>query len=258
MLLEVNNEIYDQLADTWWDEKGMLHLLSVLNVARFGYLQQVIASKLENSITGVRVLDIGCGGGLLAEEFAKIGCRVTGIDPSALSVEEAKEHAVKSGLQIDYKVGRAEALQFDKESFGIVYCCDVLEHLDDWRQALSEAARVLKTGGLFLYDTLNRTIPSTLMTKLLQDWTTIMPKNTHVWNKFIKPEELVETMSCYGISNQETVGLGPSASKLRMGLEFLKVIAKKQTFAEGFARMAPAAIRDQSVMYMGYGKKIPL
>lgn len=253
--MEVNNEIYNELADSWWDKKGMLHLLSVLNVARFSYLKDIIINKHGTNLAGKRILDIGCGGGLLAEEFAALGCEVTGIDPSAPSIATAKAHALQSGLQINYMVGAGESLPFDNESFDIVYCCDALEHMNDWRQAITEAVRVLKTEGLFLYDTLNRTIPSALLTKLLQDWTSIMPKNTHVWKMFIKPSDLRTFMSDRGLANQETVGLGPSANIIRQGKEFIKVIAGKQTFAEGFSKMSPAATRNQSVMYMGYAIK---
>lgn len=254
-MMAVNNAIYDELADTWWDKKGMLHLLSVLNVARFKYLRNVLSDELHIDPQGKAVLDIGCGGGLLAEEFAAIGCDVVGIDPSAASVATAKEHAAAGGLAIRYEVGSGEKLPFKDGSFEIVYCCDVLEHVADLSQVLAEANRVLKNGGVFLYDTMNRTVPSRFITKLLQDWTSIMPPDTHDWQMFIKPSELSEKMAAVGLANKDTVGIGPTANPIKLGLEFSKVMLGRQTFAEAFLRMRPAATKNKLVMYMGYALK---
>ena len=131
------------------------------------------------------------------EEFARLGCQVTGVDPSKPSLATAKAHAKQSGLDIDYQVGVGEDLPFANETFDIVYCCDVLEHVNHLEGVISEISRVLKKGGIFLYDTINQTLPSKLiMIKLFQEWkaTSFMPPHLHDWNMFIKPRTLQALM----------------------------------------------------------------
>ena len=108
-------------------------------------------------------MDVGCGGGFLAEEFAKDGFAVTGIDPADRSIEAARKHAADNNLEIDYRAGKEEALPFSDGSFDIVACCDVLEHVDDFSLVISEVARTLKAGGVFCFDTVNRTWLSNLV-----------------------------------------------------------------------------------------------
>ena len=156
----LDNALYDRLADSWWDESGLLHSLTALNPARFGYMRRVLVEELRISPLGLRVLDIGCGGGLLAEEFARLGCVVTGVDPSAESLAAAREHAMSQGLAIRYQCARGEALPFADASFDAAFCCDVLEHVDDLSRVIAETARVLRPRGIYLFDTINRTFLS--------------------------------------------------------------------------------------------------
>src|SRR5262245_5027389 len=151
------------MAGTWWDEAGFLHTLAALNPARFGYMRRVLIEELGLDPAGLPVLDIGCGGGLLAEEFARLGCNVTGLDPSEESLAAARTHAAAQGLAIDYHCAPGEALPFGDASFDVVYCCDVLEHVHDLPQVIAETARVLRPGGTYLYDTINRTLRSRLV-----------------------------------------------------------------------------------------------
>jgi len=149
--------------------------------------------RLQIDPRGVTALDIGCGGGFLAEEFARLGCNVTGIDPSAPTLETACAHAHRSGLDIDYRVGVGEELPVDDAGFGLAYCCDVLEHVDDLDRVIAETSRALKPGGIYLFDTVNRTWLSKLVAiKLMQDWkpTRVFDSTLHDWNRFIKPKEL--------------------------------------------------------------------
>src|SRR5438876_9377563 len=170
--MPVDNEIYNRMADAWWDENGFLNLLRTgMNRGRFGYFRDVLTNRLKIDPRGKSALDIGCGGGLLAEEFASLGCMVTGIDPSASSIAAARAHAEQSGLTIDYRIAAGEKIPIESESFDIVYCCDTLEHVNDLEKVISETARVLKAGGIFLYDTINRTLRSRLIViGLLQEW----------------------------------------------------------------------------------------
>jgi 2-polyprenyl-6-hydroxyphenyl methylase / 3-demethylubiquinone-9 3-methyltransferase len=147
--MPVDITVYDRMADSWWEEGGFLHALAALNPARFGYMRRVLLAELRLAPAGLPVLDIGCGGGLLAEEFARLGCAVMGVDPSEESLAAARTHAASQGLAIGYQCARGEALPFADESFDIVYCCDVLEHVNAWRQVIAETARVLRPGGLF-------------------------------------------------------------------------------------------------------------
>ena len=147
MPAQVNNRIYDELAQTWWDENEFLHLLKVMvNPWRVPYFKRVLMKHFGQGLDRVRLLDIGCGGGVLTEELASLGCQVSGIDTSRQSIAVAQAHAARSGLSIDYRVGSGTSLPFDHSSFDAVSCCDVLEHIRDWKQVIAEAARVLVPG----------------------------------------------------------------------------------------------------------------
>src|SRR5574338_1346065 len=142
---DVNNQIYDELAPTWWDEKEFLHLLKVMvNPWRVPYFKEALVKQFGQDLRQVRLLDIGCGGGVLTEEFARLGCQVTGIDISPRSIAIAQAHAVQSELSIAYRVGSGTEIPFDAERFDAVSSCDVLEHIHDWRQVIAEASRVLR------------------------------------------------------------------------------------------------------------------
>lgn len=257
--LTVNNDVYNQLGATWWDENAVLGTLRInLNPGRVEYFRGVLQDSLHRELRDVPVLDVGCGGGLLAEEFARFGCQVTGIDPSPLSVQTASAHARSAGLAINYRVGAGEQLPFEDASFPLIYCCDTLEHVDDVDRVIGEIARVLQPGGVFLYDTINRTFPSKLvMIKLLQDWsaTSLMPRNLHVWEKFITPGELYQNLGRHGLVNQETVGLSPVANPLALSLALLRRKRGALT-VEQLGRWARhQRSRDLSITYMGYALK---
>jgi 2-polyprenyl-6-hydroxyphenyl methylase / 3-demethylubiquinone-9 3-methyltransferase len=257
--LVIDNDVYNRLGGTWWDDDAVLGTLRVnLNPGRFAYFRRVMQDVLHVQPNAADVLDVGCGGGLLAEEFARLGCRVTGVDPSARSIETAAAHARQSGLVIDYRVGVGERLPFDDGSYAVVYCCDTLEHVDDVNQVVREIARVLEPGGVLLYDTINRTFASKLvMIKILQDWnvTSIMPRNLHVWTKFITPDELRQTLSRNGLANQETVGLSPVANPLALFV----ALARRKRGALSIQELGRWArhrqSRDLSMTYMGYALK---
>lgn len=256
--MPVDNTLYDRLADTWWDENQVLNILRTwVNPGRFGYCREVL-EQLGIDLHGKATLDVGCGGGLLAEEFARLGCSVTGIDPSGLSIATAQAHAAQEGLAIDYLVGFGEDMPFADDSFEIVYCCDVLEHVSNLEGIISEIARVLKPGGIFFYDTINRTwISNLLIIQLLQEWkaTRIMPPHIHDWHMFIKPRELLGIMRRRGLVPQQMVGLGPHAH-----LRDLITLAYKRIRGEFSFKDAGAAINMGKVsnlwnLYMGYAIK---
>jgi 2-polyprenyl-6-hydroxyphenyl methylase/3-demethylubiquinone-9 3-methyltransferase len=259
--LPVDNELYNQPGDIWWDEQSALSLLrTALNPARFGYFRQVLTERLWLDPGGLRALDIGCGGGLLAEEFARLGCQVTGIDPSAPSIATARAHARQSGLTIDYQVGAGEQLSFPDASFDLVYCCDVLEHVSDLARVIAETARVLKPGGVYCFDTINRTRFSKLtLIKLLQDWqaTSILPPNLHAWEQFITPAELKRLLVRHGLEPQEITGMTPQANPLTL-LHLLRRYRRGKITS----RQLGAAARFRAgghtlAAYLGYALKAP-
>jgi 2-polyprenyl-6-hydroxyphenyl methylase/3-demethylubiquinone-9 3-methyltransferase len=216
--LSVDNDFYNQPGDIWWGETGALSLLRVaLNPARFGYFRQVLTERLRLDPRDLRALDVGCGGGLLAEEFARLGCQVTGIDPSAPSIATARAHASQARLAIEYQVGAGEQLPFAAASLDLVYCCDVLEHVGDLERVIAETARVLKPGGVYCFDTINRTLFSKLVTiKLFQEWraTAFLPPRLHAWEQYITPAELTRLLARHGLETREITGMTPAANPI--------------------------------------------
>ncbi|HEY7124753.1 MAG TPA: bifunctional 2-polyprenyl-6-hydroxyphenol methylase/3-demethylubiquinol 3-O-methyltransferase UbiG [Ktedonobacterales bacterium] len=258
--MPVDNELYNRPGDLWWDDNAAFALLrTAFNPARFGYFRQALLDRLRLDPRGLRALDVGCGGGLLAEEFARLGCRVTGIDPSEPSLATARAHAQASGLSIDYRVGVGEQLPFEDACFDLVYCCDVLEHVNNLERVIAETARVLKPGGVYCYDTINRTLPSKLITiKLFQEWpaTRFLPPHLHDWNQYIKPRELQRLLTQHGLVVQEIRGLNLASNPLTLlrslrrfkrGAMSYKELGEATRFHVGGPRL---------VAYIGYALKL--
>jgi 2-polyprenyl-6-hydroxyphenyl methylase/3-demethylubiquinone-9 3-methyltransferase len=258
-LMPIDNQLYDRLADTWWQEDSVLGLLRTsVNPVRFGYMRRVLTEQLGIDPVGKTALDVGCGGGLLAEEFARIGCRVTGVDPSAESLETARRHARAEGLEIDYLTSPGEQLPFEDGSFDFVYCCDVLEHVADLQRVLVESARVLKPGGVYMYDTINRTRRSKLvMIKLIQEWrfTALMEPNLHDWDMFIKPPELIAALTRAGLDSRDVTGLGPARNPVAMLRDLRRRARGKITYGEFGARNVMREQHDTSLSYAGFAVK---
>ena len=187
---------YDQQAAQWWSETATIFPLSKLNPLRFQYFDRVIPAW-----QGLRVLDVGCGGGYTCEFLAQRGAMVTGIDPSAACIEAAKSHAERMGLTINYHVGLGETLPFECDCFDAVICVDVLEHVQSIAATVTEISRVLQPGGLFCFDTINRTWQSRWqMIWLLEDLLRQIPRGIHDWQKFVPPKELHQLLMQAGFS----------------------------------------------------------
>lgn len=259
--MPIDNELYNQLSETWWDENEALGILrSWYNPIRFGYFQRILLETQGRDPQDNLLLDVGCGGGLLAEEFARLGCQVTGIDPSIQSLNTARTHAQQSGLHIIYQEGTGENLPFPDASFDLVTCCDVLEHVKNLDLVIQEISRVLKPEGLFFYDTINRTFLAWLATiKLAQEWkmTRFMPPNLHVWQMFIKPRELAGLLQNHGLPNQETKGMSPRTHPLVSISLFLRRKRGIITLSEMGKLMRLQESKDLSTSYMGYARKAP-
>ena len=147
--MPVDNALYDRMADTWWDEGGFLHALTALNPVRFGYMRRVLTEELHLSPATLQVLDIGCGGGLLAEEFARLGCTVTGVDPSEESLAAARTHAASQGLAITYRA-LGDLLRIDIELEGLTD--EVRAHMNVTERGIArapfaETLRAIKRAG---------------------------------------------------------------------------------------------------------------
>jgi 2-polyprenyl-6-hydroxyphenyl methylase/3-demethylubiquinone-9 3-methyltransferase len=259
--MPIDNAIYDRLADTWWNEAGELHALRTsMNPARFGYIRRTLADDLGLDIARLAVLDVGCGGGFLAEELARLGARVVGVDPSAASLDAAREHAARERVDITYRLGRGEELRCDAASFDVVLCCDVLEHVEHVGTVLREIARVLRPGGVFIFDTINRTSASRLVViKLMQEWrwSNWVPRDLHDWEKFITPDELRVELTAAGLAWRDLVGLVPGVGPLAM---VRAIRARKRgtiTYGEFGRRMPVVQGRSTAVGYMGFAAKAP-
>jgi 2-polyprenyl-6-hydroxyphenyl methylase/3-demethylubiquinone-9 3-methyltransferase len=258
--MTVDNTLYERRADAWWDENGFHRfLLDGANPARFAYFNSVLERRGIDP-GRLQVLDLGSGGGYLAESFAEIGATVIGIDPALNSVAVAAAHAAVEDLAVGYSVGAGEQLPFADASFDVVTCCDVLEHLYDLDAVLHETTRVLKPGGLYFYDTINRTPQSWLvMVQLAQEFplTRIMPKGLHDWAMFIKPQELERHLAAVGIRPHQIIGLNARRHQLYLLWLILQVKTGRISHGEFGRRSQIDAIPgDLSLSYMGYGVKM--
>ena len=181
-----NLSYYDQWAASWWQKSATVAPLNRLNPLRFQFFDRHI-----HEWQPLQVLDVGCGGGFTCEFLARRGAGVTGVDQSAACVEAAGRHAAAADLTIEYQQAQAERLPFEDATFDAVVCVDVLEHVEDLQQTIAEISRVLRPGGWFCFDTINRTWQSKLvMIWLLENTLRQIPSGVHDWHKFITPTEL--------------------------------------------------------------------
>jgi len=208
--------IYDRVADRWWsDDVRWVRTLKNLVPGRLAWFDRHIDWQ------GKDVLDLGCAGGFMAEAMALRGANVTGIDPAVEAIEAARRHARASNLRIGYDVGIGEALPYDAAAFDSVVCVDVLEHVSDLNRVLAEVARVLRPGGLFLFDTINRNPLARLATiTVAEDILRLLPRGTHDPAMFIKPRELHRALTGAGLVPGPVTGLGPRGVNRRLDLTF--------------------------------------
>ncbi|MEL6451634.1 MAG: bifunctional 2-polyprenyl-6-hydroxyphenol methylase/3-demethylubiquinol 3-O-methyltransferase UbiG [Pseudomonadota bacterium] len=208
--------IYDDVAAQWWsDDIRWVRTLKNMVPGRLRWFDRHV------DWDGKAVLDLGCAGGFMAEALAERGAQVTGIDPAAQAIAAARHHADQQGKAIRYDVGVGEALPYADNSFDAVVCVDVLEHVSDLGQVLAEVARVLRPGGVFAYDTINRNVIARLATiTVAEDILRLLPKGTHDPAMFIKPSELHAAMTGAGLVAGPETGLGPRGVTGRFDLTF--------------------------------------
>lgn len=252
----IDNEIYSSDGHRWWDSDFSLSLIrTVFNPIRVNYAKSVINLNIKSSPGETRVLEVGCGGGILSEEISKLGFLMTGIDPAEQSLNTAIEHASENNLNINYQRGFGEHLPFESSSFDVVLCCDVLEHVQDLPRVIAEISRVLRPGGVFIYDTFNRTYFSKIsIIKVMQEWKrwAIMPPGLHVWKMFIKPSEMKTLLSGNRLSWQSHRGIIPDTSYLKM-LRLLRKRAKGDvTYEEFGSKFHMVESHSKAIMYLGW------
>lgn len=205
---------FDALAAEWWDEKGPMKPLHKINPVRLGFLKQRICAHFGrdpqalDALSGVKILDIGCGGGILTEPLARMGADVTGVEPSAENVAVAVAHAEEQGLNITYIHGLAEDLAAKGRQFDVVLAMEVVEHVPDVAGFVGVAAALTRPGGFFGGSTLNRTLRSFALAivgaEYVLRW---VPVGTHRWEKFVTPHEFVRAMEAAGLMPQPAQGM---------------------------------------------------
>ncbi|OKH20751.1 bifunctional 2-polyprenyl-6-hydroxyphenol methylase/3-demethylubiquinol 3-O-methyltransferase UbiG [Chroogloeocystis siderophila] len=237
-------EFYDINADNWWDEDAKIYHLYYLNQPRFEFFSRYISDW-----QGLKALDVGCGGGFSCEFMAELGVDVYGIDQSQKCVEAATNHAVNSGFEINYCYGMAEDMPYPENYFDVVVCVDVLEHVESVPCVVSEIFRILKPNGLFFFDTINRNFKSKLvMIWLMENILGEIQQGVHDWNKFIKPEELINLLENSGFEEIEIRGFDIFGEALR--LDLTKYIQFKKT-----NKFNVTINDDTSINYIGKASK---
>jgi len=307
--MAIDNDIYNRLGDSWWEEGNPLNVLhGSCTAGRMAYFRTILAEhgppataemnpagtdsadrdspgihpagsacpemrparsdspgmhparsdSLRPNTPGMTALDLGCGCGFLSEEFARMGWQVTGLDPSEVALAAARRHAAAEGLDIRYFAGAGEQLPFPDAGFDLVYCCDVLEHVADLPAVIAETARVLKPGGLYFFDTINRTAVSRIVAIwLLQEWppTRLADTPLHEWAKFIRPAELAAVLRSNSLALADITGLAPRGRPVSMLRNLLAARRGRISYGELSRRLDFGQVKFTSVSYMGFAVK---
>ena len=205
---------FSRVAGDWWKADGVFAPLHRLNPVRLTYIRDQITTHFgvksgqKKSLTGLAVLDVGCGGGLVSEPLARMGAKVTGLDASDEGIAAAKHHAKQMGLAIDYRVGSVEELAQGRERFDVITAMEIVEHVADMDVFIRSLAELLNPNGMIILSTLNRTPKSFLLgivaAEYILRW---VPHGTHQWKKFVRPSELVSRLETSGMQAIDMTGL---------------------------------------------------
>lgn len=227
--MTTESEKFEKYEQEWWNPTGKLFSLHRINPLRFAYF-----SQHTGELSAQRVLDVGCGGGLLAERFAAAGAAVTGIDLSPAAIEAAKKHAAATGIKIEYRAASPASFVKDShEPFDIIICAEVLEHVDNLELFLHDTLVMLKPGGLFFFGTINKTLKARVLAiTVAEDILRMVPVGTHDYKRFVRPSTLKEILKNNGVEMMELKGMSYDPLQFEFKLS-----------------------NDTSVNYLGYGKK---
>jgi len=204
---------FSAMAAEWWDPKGKFRPLHKFNPVRIEYIRNKVAEKFgrdpkSRPFEGLRVLDIGCGGGLLSEPIARMGAQVLGADASEKNIAIAKIHAEQSGVIVDYRAVTAEALAADDEKFDVVLNMEVVEHVSDVPFFIETCATMVKPGGLMFVATINRTFKAAALAivgaEYVLKW---LPRGTHQYEKLVRPEEIESPLNAAGMTVVDRTGV---------------------------------------------------
>ncbi|MBY0560351.1 bifunctional 2-polyprenyl-6-hydroxyphenol methylase/3-demethylubiquinol 3-O-methyltransferase UbiG [Hyphomicrobium sp.] len=207
-------ERFSRLASEWWNPTGKFRPLHQIGPPRLSFIRDSAVAqfgrdaKALRPLSGLTAIDIGCGGGLVAEPLARMGATVTAIDPSERNIAIAKSHAEPQGLAIDYRAARVEDLVAEGRSFDIVACLEVVEHVPDPAKFMAECAALVAPGGIAVFSTLNRTLKAWALAivgaEYVLGW---LPRGTHQWDRFITPEELGQYVRAAGLTDTHFEGI---------------------------------------------------
>lgn len=223
---------FDAMAAEWWDPAGKFRPLHMMNPVRLDYILLQLAAEFGRdrhalqSLQGLRILDIGCGGGLISEPMARLGATVVGADASDVNIAVAGLHAEQQGLTIDYRATTAEALAGAGERFDAVLALEIVEHVADPAAFVATCQGLLRPGGLILMSTLNRTVKSFGAAIIGAEWIMRwLPRGTHEWSRFITPEELTRMMALAGLQAVDARGMvfNPISWEWRLSHEDMSV-----------------------------------
>lgn len=205
---------FSEMADEWWDPNGKFRPLHKFNPVRLAYIREKVCDRFgldqqkPSPFGNLRILDIGCGGGLLSEPMCRLGADVVGADPSKINIETARIHAEQQGLKIDYRSETAEALAEAGETFDVILNMEVLEHVADVNLFIETCAGMVRPGGLMIMATLNRTLKAFALAivgaEYVLRW---LPRGTHTWDKFVTPEELAEALAPTALKQIDRTGI---------------------------------------------------
>jgi len=216
---------FSALAAEWWNPAGKFGVLHKFNPVRLDFIRDHVTAHFgrdplsDCSLEGLRILDIGCGGGLLCEPMARLGAEVVGVDPSEKNIGTARVHADGSGVPVDYRCTTAEALADAGETFDVVLNMEVVEHVADLRLFVEACASMVKPGGLMFVATINRTMKAYALAivgaEYVLGW---LPRGTHQWDKFVTPAELEENLAAGGmtVTRRSGVVYSPLADEWRL------------------------------------------